>query len=215
MPSRAYVAHDQAVSVVRMYLQMAVIGLIVGTGLYCGLMAAFLSHWVSGPIPEVREVDGRSRYVNTPSSPRLPLSALLKYYVSLNPANYVSTNLNPSRQAVRTELEHVEKELLPLLQASKVPREQYCRFVWLITRGRVNQLRVDRSRALLFFPLFGALYFLAFRSLNKRASKTRFIRGANMVPLAPNATLVAGGHRERESPEARGQAVAARCRASA
>ena len=52
MPSRAYVAHDQAVSVVRMYLQMAVIGLIVGTGLYCGLMAAFLSHWVSGPIPD-------------------------------------------------------------------------------------------------------------------------------------------------------------------
>src|SRR5688572_20504489 len=124
-----------------MYLRMAVIGLILGTGLYCGLMAAFLSRWVSGPIPELREVDGRSRYVNTPSSPRLPLSALVKYYVSLNPANYVSTNLNPARQAVRTDLEQVEKELLPLLQNSKVPRDQYCRLVRLITRGRVTHLR--------------------------------------------------------------------------
>ena len=44
MAPRAYVAHDQAVSVVRMYLQMGVIGLIVGGGLYCGLMATFLSH---------------------------------------------------------------------------------------------------------------------------------------------------------------------------
>jgi len=183
VPYRAYVAHDQAVSVVRMYLQMAVIGLIVGTGLYCALMAAFLSHWVSGPIPELREVDGRSRYVNTPSSPRLPLSALLKYYVSLNPANHVSTTLNPSRQAVRTELEHVEKALLPLLQNSKVPRDQYCRLVRLVTRGRVNQLSWIVPCSLLFFPLFGAFYFLAFRSLNKRASKTRFVRGADMVPL--------------------------------
>ncbi len=107
MTGSCYIAHDQAVSVVRMYLQMAMIGLIVGTGLYCGLMAAFLSHWVSGPIPEVREVDGRQRFVTTPSSPRLPLSAIVKYHVSLNPANYVSTNLNPGRQTVPTELECV------------------------------------------------------------------------------------------------------------
>lgn len=51
MVLRAYVAHDQAVSVVRMYLQMAVIGHIVGTGLYCGLMATFLSHYVARPVP--------------------------------------------------------------------------------------------------------------------------------------------------------------------
>jgi micrococcal nuclease len=49
MPSRAYVAHDQAVSVVRMYLQMTVIGFVVGSGLYCGLMAAFLSHLLACP----------------------------------------------------------------------------------------------------------------------------------------------------------------------
>jgi hypothetical protein len=34
-----------------MYLQMAVIGHIVGTGLYCGLMATFLSHYVARPVP--------------------------------------------------------------------------------------------------------------------------------------------------------------------
>ena len=43
MPSRAYVAHDHAVSVVRMYFQMVVVGLVLAVVLYAALMAGFLS----------------------------------------------------------------------------------------------------------------------------------------------------------------------------
>jgi hypothetical protein len=160
-----------------MYLQMTVIGLIVGTGLYCGLMAAFLPHYVTGRVPELREVDGRPRFVITPSSPRLPLSAVVKYYLSLNPANFIRTNLTPGRETARPELELVERELMPLFRVSEVPRDQYRRVIRSITGGRVDSLRWIVPWSLLFFPLFGVLYFLAFRSLNKRASKTRFVRG--------------------------------------
>ena len=194
MPSRAYVAHDQAVSVVRMYLQMAVIGLIVGTGLYCGLMAAFLSHWVSGPIPELREVDGRSRFVITPSSPRLPLSALVKYYVSLNPANYVSTNLNPSAAsgANRTgaggkgtppsapELKGAERPILPTRPTHHSRSGQPAALDRSVLSSLLSPLRC---------PLLPGVPKPEQASL-KDAVRSRRRHG----PPAPNETLVAGGH---------------------
>ncbi len=217
MPSRAYVAHDQAVSVVRMYLQMAVIGLIVGTGLYCALMAAFLSHWVSGPIPELREVDGRSRLVITPSSPRLPLSALVKYYVSLNPANYVSTNLNPSRQTVQNrtgaggkgtpasapELKGAERPVLPTSSGSS-PAVESTSLRWIVPCSSSLLSPVRR-------PLLSGLPKPEQASL-KDALRSRRRHG----PLAPNETLVGRRPlRTRKLQNARGQAVAAWRRAPA
>ena len=63
MPSRAYVAHDHAVSVVRMYFQMIVVGLVLAVVLYATLMAAFLSRYVAAHIPEIRTVNGQLRMV--------------------------------------------------------------------------------------------------------------------------------------------------------
>ncbi|MCI0348565.1 MAG: hypothetical protein L0Z53_03990, partial [Acidobacteriales bacterium] len=61
MRSRAYVAHDHAVSVVRMYFQMIVVGLALAVVLYATLMAAFLSRYVAAPIAEIRTLDGQLR----------------------------------------------------------------------------------------------------------------------------------------------------------
>jgi len=64
MPSRAYVAHDHAVSVVRMYFQMAVVGLVLAVLLYAALMAGFLSYYVAAPIPEIRTINGQPHLVS-------------------------------------------------------------------------------------------------------------------------------------------------------
>src|SRR5213592_16803 len=96
MASRAYVAHDRAISAARMYVQMAVVGFLLAFVLYAGAMTAFLSHYVAGPIPELRFVGGRPRLKVNAGSPRLPVFSLLKYYVSLNPKNYLSIQLNPN-----------------------------------------------------------------------------------------------------------------------
>ncbi len=90
MPSRAYVAHDRAVSAARMYVQMAVVGFLLASVLYAGVMTAFLSRYVAGPVPELRFVGGKPRLNVNARSPRLPVFSLLKYYVSLNPKNYLS-----------------------------------------------------------------------------------------------------------------------------
>jgi len=113
MPSRAYVAHDHAVSVVRMYFQMVVVGLVLAVVLYAALMAAFLSRYVAAPIPEIRTINGRPHLVSLPRAGRLPLIALFKYFVSLNPRNYIRWNPNPRNSQPQTPQERADRELLP------------------------------------------------------------------------------------------------------
>src|SRR4026208_1788012 len=108
MPSRAYVAHDHAVSVVRMYFQMIVVGLVLAVVLYAALMAAFLSRYVATPIPEIRTVNGRPRLVNRPRAERMPLIAMFKYFVSINPKNYIRWNPNPRGSQPQTRQERVD-----------------------------------------------------------------------------------------------------------
>ncbi|MGH9426317.1 MAG: type IV secretion system DNA-binding domain-containing protein, partial [Terriglobia bacterium] len=184
MPSRAYVAHDHAVSVVRMYFQMVVVGLVLAVVLYAALMAAFLSRYVAAPIPEIRTINGHPRLVSPPRAGRLPLIALLKYFVSLNPRNYIRWNPNPRGSQPQTPQERVDRELLPFFQRELVPRQTYRKGIRLITRGRIDQLPWIFACSLLFFPIFGVLYFLAFSQVNKRISKTRFVRGADLIPLS-------------------------------
>src|SRR6185503_12947947 len=38
--------------------------------------------------------------------------------------------------------------------------------------------------SLLFFTLYGLLYFFAFSRLNRKSSKTQFLRGADLMPFA-------------------------------
>ena len=64
-----------------------------------------------------------------------------------------------------------------------MPRETYRKGIRWITRGRVEQLRWVIPLSLLFFPLFGLVYFIAFSLLNRWSSKTRFVRGADLVPF--------------------------------
>ena len=111
MASRAYVAHDRAISAARMYVQMAVVGFLLAFVLYAGAMTAFLSHYVAGPIPELRFVGGRPRLKVNAGSPRLPVFSLLKYYVSLNPKNYLSVQLNSKRLGGLDKREVVEPEI--------------------------------------------------------------------------------------------------------
>ena len=182
MPSRAYVAHDHAVSVVRMYIQMIVVGLILSGVLYVALMAAFLSRFVGGPIPEVRIINGQPRLMTKLAAPRLPVLAIVKYYFSLNPGNYFRLKL-VGQQHVYVPQESIEKELLSFFQRSRVPRETYRQGIRLITRGRVDELRWVFPLSLLFFPLFGIGYFYLFSWINKKTGETRFVRGADLIPL--------------------------------
>src|SRR4030095_10389566 len=99
MPSRAYVAHDHAVSVVRMYIQMIIVGLLLSGVLYATVMGAFLSHFVGGQIPELRIVKGQPRLVTRPGAARLPVLAIVKYYLSLNPGNYFRVKLVGQQRA--------------------------------------------------------------------------------------------------------------------
>jgi len=137
MASRAYVAHDRAISAARMYVQMAVVGFLLAFVLYAGAMTAFLSHYVAGPIPELRFVGGRPRLKVNARSPRLPVFSLLKYYVSLNPKNYLSIQLSTKRLGGLDKREVVEPELRPFFQRREVSRETYRKGIRWITRGRV------------------------------------------------------------------------------
>jgi type IV secretory pathway TraG/TraD family ATPase VirD4 len=180
---RAYVAHDQAVSIVRMYLQMIVIGLMLAAGLYSVLMTFILSKYIGGQIPELVVSDGKAQLLVRSGAPRLPVSALVKFHVSLNPRNYLPVSLNPSQHGRPVEQEEIEKDLLPFFRQRQVSREAYRRAIALITEGRVEKLRWIVPWSLIFFPLFGALYFLAFSRLNRKTSKTRFVRGADLIPF--------------------------------
>jgi len=184
MPSRAYVAHDHAVSVVRMYFQMIVVGLVLAVVLYAALMVTFLSRYVAAPIPEIRTINGQPYLVSSPRAGRLPLIAMFKYFVSLNPKNYIRWNPNPQGSQPKTSQERVDRELLPFFQRELVPRNTYRKGVRLITHGRIDQLPWISACSLVFFPAFGVLYFLAFRQVNKRLSETRFVRGANLTPVS-------------------------------
>jgi hypothetical protein len=175
---RAYIAHDKLVSVVRMYFQMATVGVVLGCLVYSAGMAALLSYYIAGPIPEIRIVNGSVRLLVTSMSRRLPLLPMLKYFVSLNPGNYIRV-----RQGSGAELENVEQELQPLFQRPKVPREAYRQAIWLITRGRIEKLRWIAPVSLLFFPVFGVSYFVLFRKLNQKASRVTFVRGIDLTPL--------------------------------
>ncbi len=183
MSSGAYVAHDRAVSAVRMYIQMGVVGFLVAAVLYAGGMKFYLTRSFADPIPTLEFIDGKSRLVIRPGSPRLPLAALLKYYVSLNPRNYLSLQLTSMRTKSQEKRETVEPELQRLLLRREVPRELYRQAVYWISNGRVEQLRWSVPFSLLFFPVFGLLYFLTFSWLNRRADKTRFVRGDDLMPF--------------------------------
>src|SRR5947199_10538803 len=183
MASRAYVAHDRAISAARMYVQCGVLGFLLALVVDAGAVSGFLAHYVAGPIPELRFVGGRPRLKVNAGSPRLPVFSLLKYYVSLNPKNYLSVQLNSKRLGGLDKREVVEPELRPFFQRREVPRETYRKGIRWITRGRVEQLRWVIPLSLLFFPLFGLVYFIAFSLLNRWSSKTRFVRGADLLPF--------------------------------
>ena len=71
MPSRAYVAHDRAVSAARMYIQMAVVGFVLASTIYVGAMSEFISRYLAAPIPELLFVGGKPRVISTAKSRRL------------------------------------------------------------------------------------------------------------------------------------------------
>src|SRR5205809_6753021 len=136
-----------------------------------------------GPIPELQFVDGRPRLTVNPGSPRLPVFSLLKYYASLNPKKYLSIRLSSKRLGGQEKREAVEPVLQPFFRQREVPRETYRKGILWITRGRVEQLRWIFPVSLLFFPLFGLVYFFVFSRLNRRSSKTQFVRGADLMPF--------------------------------
>jgi hypothetical protein len=167
-----------------MYVQMAVVGFLLASILYGGAMITFLSRYVAGPIPELQFVGGKPLPLESPGNQRLPIISLLKYYVSLNPRNYISIQLNSKSVGVQDKREIVEPELQRFFRQREVPRETYRSAIRWITRGRVEQLSWIFPVSLLFFPLFGLLYFFAFSRLNRRSSKTQFVRGADLMPFA-------------------------------
>ncbi len=181
--ARAYVAHDRVVTTARMYIQMGVIGFLLSAIVYVGAMSAVIAHHVSAPIPELKDIDGIPRLVAAPENLRLPFCCLVKYFISLNPKNYLTPQLSFSRVTRLEKWETVEPELRTFLSATEVPREAYRKAVFWITEGRVEQLRWIFPSSLLFFPVFGVFYFLTFSWVNRRTEKTRFVRGADLMPF--------------------------------
>ena len=176
MPTRAYIAHDRVVTVGRMYLHMAFVGLLVAAAIYAGGMYAFFQYNLAEPVPAL--VNGK--FTATDESPRLRARSLLKYYVSLNPQNYISFN----RAQNWEPQEMVEPELRVLLRSDKVTRETYRKAVILVTHGRAESLRWVFPLSLLWFPAFGIGYFALFSWINRLTEKTEFVRGTDMMPFA-------------------------------
>ncbi len=162
---------------------MVVVGILLASVFYTSAMVAYLSRVISAPVPELRFVAGKPRLFVTGASPGLPLLALLKYYVSLNPRNYLDLAFNVNRQATSGPTEIVEPELRSLLRRKEVSRKTYRTAVLLVTHGRVEQLRSVFPLSLLFFPAFGLLYFAGFSWMNRKAEEPRFVRGADLVPF--------------------------------
>jgi type IV secretory pathway TraG/TraD family ATPase VirD4 len=183
MSSRVFVAHDRAVSAARMYIQMAVVGLVLAALIYGISMSALFTQYVSGPIPERIYANGISRITMKPGAKRLRVASLAKYFVSFNPKNYFNLKLSTGQTTISRKSEMVEAELQPLLQRREVPRETYRKAIYLITNGRVEDLRWICPLSLLFFPVFGCVYFFVFSRVNKKTEKTRFVRGADLVPF--------------------------------
>ncbi len=183
MSSRVFVAHDRAVSAARMYIQMAVVGLVLAALIYGISMSVLFTHYVSGPIPERVYVNGISRIIMKPDAKRLRVTSLAKYFVSFNPKNYFNLKLSTGQTTTSRKSEMVDAELQPLLQRREVPRDTYRKAIYLITNGRVEDLRWICPLSLLFFPAFGCVYFFVFSMVNKKTEKTRFVRGADLMPF--------------------------------
>lgn len=187
MSSRVFVAHDRAVSAARMYFQMAVVGLVLATIIYALSMGAVLWYYVSGPIPELTYSAANPRLDFGEKNHRLGITSLIKYWVSFNPKNYFNVRFDGDQVVSKTKehekTEMVEPELQPLLKHREIPRATYRKVIFIITNGRVEQLRWIIPASLSFFPLFGLAYFYAFSRVNKKTEKTKFIRGADLMPF--------------------------------
>jgi hypothetical protein len=181
-----------------MYVQMALVGFLLASVFYAAAMIAFLSRYVCRPIPELQIVDGEPRLKESPDGGRLPIFALLKYYVSLNPKNYVSVRLSSKQVGGEEKREIVEPDLQLFFRQREVPRDTYRKGIFWITRARVEQLRWMVPVSLLFFPAFGLLYFLAFSRLNRKSSKTQFVRGADLMPFGRMKAALVRAIREEE-----------------
>ena len=175
MPSRAYVAHDRVVTIGRMYLQMALIGVLVAAAIYAGSLRMFFSFYLAEPVPAL--IDGKA--LVTDKSPKLRAQSLIKYYVSLNPQNYIHFN----KKENSVPMEAVEPELQYMLGKDKVSRETYQRAVYIVTHGRVESLRWVLPISLLFFPTFAVGYFFLFSWINKHTEKSEFVRGVDLMPF--------------------------------
>jgi hypothetical protein len=196
---RAYVAHDRVVSAARMYVQMGAIGFLLAAVIYCAAMNAIISHYISAPIPQLQYLNGVPRLIVKPQAPHLPFLPLVKYFVSLNPRNYLNLQLPSSHVSVTEKREVVEPGLQAFFQSREVPRDTYRKGVFWITGGRVEQLQWIIPTSLLFFPLFGVIYFLAFSWINRRTEKTRFVRGADLMPFAQMKAALNHAIAEEES----------------
>ncbi len=191
MSHRVFVAHDRAVSAARMYIQMAVVGLVFAVVIYAISLGAVLTYYVSAPIPEIHSVNGQPRLVVKPDAKNLRIASLIKYFVSFNPKNYFQMrwdhsdlkdgNILDSESKNKTEI--VEAELKSLFKTTEVPRETYKKMIFIITGGRVEQLRWIVPMSLLFFPIFGIAYFFIFSRVNRKTEKTKFVRGADIMPF--------------------------------
>jgi type IV secretory pathway TraG/TraD family ATPase VirD4 len=183
MSSRVFVAHDRAVSAARMYIQMAVVGLLLSAVIYGISMSVLLTHYISGPIPERMLANGVLQCIVKPGAKNLRVISLAKYFVSFNPKNYFALKLSTGKTTTSRKSEIVEAELQPLLQRREVSRETYRKVIYLITSGRVEQLRLILPMSLFFFPVFGFVYFFVFSRINKKTEKTKFVRGADLMPF--------------------------------
>jgi len=175
MPSRAYVAHDRVVTTARMYVQMALVGLLIACAIFGGVWYLVFSHWVSEPIPELIN----DKFFVHAESPKLRAQSVLKYYVSLNPQNYIKFKRPPDW----VPQERVEPELRVLLKSDLVSRETYLQAVRFVTHGRVDTLRWAIPASLIFFPCFAVGYFFLFSWINRLTEKTEFVRGVDVMPF--------------------------------
>ena len=179
--ARAFLAHDRAVTVMRMYFRMVMINFFVTAFFYLIGAYAYFAVFLSRPVPEIRE----DRLAYTAKSKKLPVRSIIKYYISANPRNYLKLNFGRLKnREFRLATEKVEPELRLLLDFEEVPRETYKLAVAMV----VGQDRLDLTVRILpfsflLFPVscFGYIAYFAYKSRKQEAD--RHIRGAQLLPF--------------------------------
>ena len=176
---QAFLAHDRAVTVVRMYFRMALVGFFIGFIIYIIGLYIYCNLFLLKPIPEY--INGT--LVIAENSKKLHMRSIFKYYVPTSLSYYFNYSLiSPKRIKQKPIMEKVEPELIILLRNDEVLRETYKLAIEVIvSKTSLNRFSLFFIWSMLFVPSFMIIYFAWFAYRSKLQEKDKHIRGAQLL----------------------------------